>query len=57
METVQLFAAKKKKDKDKIPHGLPASWVSLIKRALQHGYYKYCCPILDSLRLGLNFSH
>lgn len=21
----------------------------------QYGYYKYCCPILDPLRLGLNF--
>ena len=61
METIKPFAGKKrkkerKKEMNKVPCSLPTSQVSLIKRTPEYGYYKYC-PILVSLRLGLNQSH
>ena len=56
METIKPFAEGKKKETNKVPCSLPTSQVSLIKRTPEYGYYKYC-PILVSLRLGLNQSH
>lgn len=61
MESIKPFAEKKKKreekeETNKVPCSLPTSQVSLIKRTREYGYYKYC-PILVSLRLGLNQSH